>query len=67
MSLQCTTGVNIKDEDAEDDEDDENSKAMSNERANEGMFFFVIEFICLFYSSAWTNVSDFFCIFHTSA
>ena len=33
---------------------------MSNEGGNEGVFFFVIDLICLCYASAWTKVSVFF-------
>ena len=47
-------------EDTEDDEDDESYEETSNKRANEGMFLFVIEFICLCYDSAWTKASVFF-------
>ena len=45
MVLQCTTGLNSENEDVEDDKDDENNIEFSDGVSNEGIYFFVIDFI----------------------
>ena len=45
--INCNTGVNTKDKDAEDEEDDENYVEMPNEGENEGKILFVIDITSL--------------------